>query len=658
MLRKRSLEACARGANYLVAAQSVEGGFTTVVSYDQNDFSGASEQTTTFIVALVMGAIANYDGGEQFERLKASAARFLMQQQSVYGGFNYWPRGYEQAKAHPYPDDLDDTACALLALQLYRSELVTAEMLAAFVHLLTVCETQVGGPYRTWVVPDGADEVWRDVDVGVNSNIAFLLAQHEVVLPRLIELAEEAICTESYTTPYYSVSECPVVYFLSRFYQGEWSSVLRHHILARRDRHGWWGNAMDSALAVSALLNLEARPNEVEQALHLILEDEREDGWPARALYVERVERDRILYAGSSAVSTAFVMEALSKYHQALRRKQRAGRVKLTARSDQPLYQMVVTKVRDRFASLTGDLQSQAQAALDRMLERDQDRQIVLLPMVWEEALRPATESMSSEMLVDFGAASLYGWMSYTIYDDFLDNEGKPPLLPVANVALRELVMLLPRIMPTVGGEALVQGVIDRIEAANAWEVLHCRAVIRHGKLTLREIPDYGEYGMLADRSLGHALGPMGILLQRGCGINESAMQLTLKFFRHYLIARQLNDDAHDWEEDLLAGRVNAVGALLLRGVAAAEESLVEQPLEPLMVRLKRRLWEHEIVEVCELVSRHVAAARDALEQNPLLERAGGLVALLDPLEAAANEALQERARTLAFMRAYEKGRL
>jgi hypothetical protein len=122
-----------------------------------------------------------------------------------------------------------------------------------------------------------------------------------------------------------------------------------------------------------------------------------------------------------------------------------------------------------------------------------------------------------------------------------------------------------------------------------------------------------------------------------------------LTFFRHYLIARQLNDDAHDWEADLKLGQVNAVGCLVLKK-ARVRRALSLTQIAP---QLQPVFWNTVIVEVCHLIFHHLGQAKQALHASKLITQPAILENLLTKYEVAAHEALREREKTLEFLAAY-----
>jgi hypothetical protein len=236
--------------------------------------------------------------------------------------------------------------------------------------------------------------------------------------------------------------------------------------------------------------------------------------------------------------------------------------------------------------------------------------------------------------------------VAYTLYDDFLDDEGSPVTLPLANMALRELVLLLER-DPAPGLGVVATRQLDCMETANAWEVSHCR-IKRQTELLTVAPPDYGDLSRLADRSIGHSLGCTAMLLELGYGAESVEVRAVEQFFHHFLIARQLSDEAHDWKSDLHNGHINAVGAMLLAGQPKRGRNVAA-----LYERLEKSFWERELLDACDLMDSHIASARRALREAQIITRPDFLEALLAPLARASDKARHDSQQTLQFLKGY-----
>ncbi len=641
-------------ARILTADQQTDGSFVGYSVPAGKAFeAGAKEYWTTFAPALIVGAISGVRDRE-IGLVRERAADWLAAQHGPQWSFNYWARQAKERKSQPYPDDWDDTSCAVIALTLARPEVVTGEVLGHLVTLLTNTEMAEGGPYRTWIVPADAGEHWQDVDVAVNANIAYLLHLHGVDLPNLEQLADERVAAGELSSPYYP-SAYPIEYFVSRWYQGAHRVQLLERVL-KRQRRGRWGNPLDTALAVSTCLNLGAEPAAVAEAVAW-LRGLDEAAVQAEAFCMDPAVEGVKYVAGSRALTAALCLEATAKYEAARQpagHKEPASRAGAGARGKaaggpaERVSERVVAEAMARFEQCGGDILAAAEHMRDRLLGGTAAGQITLLPYLFRRALGENGRGISDERVVELGKISFYGWLAYTVYDDFLDEEGKPTLLSAANVAMRELVRELGvEAARRAGFGQLAWPILDRQEAANAWEVSHCR-VGRQADLTRVPVPQFGNLWALAERSMGHALGCLAITMELGHEAGSAEVRTVQEFFRHYLTARQLGDDASDWKEDLLRGQINAVGAQLLEGVDRRGRSVRD-----LYLQLERQFWERDLTVVNEWIFRELTQARAALKKLEFIRQPDVLETLLAPVEDGARKSQSQQQQTLEFLRAY-----
>jgi hypothetical protein len=610
----------------------------------------AGAHTTTFMVSVILGALANVKD-RRLEQVRERAITWLLKQPGPQWAFNYWPREAPERATRSYPDDWDDTSCAVIALTLARPRAVTGEVLGHIVTMLTNTEVAEGGPYRTWIVPDDAPKHWHDVDLAVNANIAYMLQLHGVDLPHLTQLVDERIAADEVRSPYY-VDPVMIEYFLARWYRGGQQERLLERILARRQGERW-GTALETAASVTAALNLGAEPAAVAGAVMWL---RGLGGVEAEAAWVDLAIKDNERVMGSRALTAALVLEAAAKFEAAAKDESGTAAAGGTARGEhnvaERIHEQVVMRSMARLTEPGGEIAAAARRLHDRLLGGAAGGQITLLPYLFRQALGEHGRGIDDERVVALGMISFYGWVAYTVYDDFLDEDGEPVLLPMANVAMRELVLAVQREdARTPGFGAAAWPVLDRQEAANAWEVAHCR-VGRQGELLRVAAPDFGDRRVLADRSMGHGLGCLAIMLGLGQGAGSAETRALEAFFHHFLIARQLGDDASDWRADLRKGQINAVGAHLLGGPRQRGGSVRE-----LYERLDRRFWEQGLTDVNAWTQRELDAARAALGRARLVARPAGLeTALLRPIEEAMRQAQDQQRQAAEFVRAYRPG--
>lgn len=622
--------AISNGIAYLQVRQLPTGGFASCSSADPQRFSEAVSYQTIFSTTLILQNLSFLPETEQLQSLKAKTIKFLLHQKSPRGSWNYWDRQSRESKTFPYPDDLDDSFCALTALQLAEPSLITGAVLADATHLLTALETAEGGPYKTWLVGPEMSEAWHDVDLGVNLNIGYFLHLNGVELPNLTHFFNSAFTTEQITTPYYPL-QLPILFFASRFlHKPMQRKYLLRLVLKIKPQ-----NSLETALQLLILLNLNHKPHSVFELKDKLIAKQLSNGsWPAATFYTGvNPDQTKKFLAGSTALTTSFVLCALHKVVELEKPKQQnSTRVKTKLKAK------ILKKVARRFANLSPEIQQIAKQYLKQVERNDQGGQITLLPWLFCQAIGNRVTAISEETLAALGAASVYGWVAYTIYDDFLDAEAKIVTLPLANICLRELTVIFTQFHPEDAEfQKLFQRVLDQQEAANAWEVTHCRFNSALG-WNAAKTPDFGDLAMLAHRSLGHCLGCAAISLKLQYHPESQMVKNLEQFFQHYLIARQLNDDAHDWEADLARGQINAVGARLI----------VVSPSDR-----KKLFWTETIDWVCDTMRQHLTLAEAALQNMSELQKPEILRALLTSQVRALTRVQAEREKAQEFLENY-----
>lgn len=577
--------------------------------------------------------------------IREAGIRFLLAQKSERWSFNYWARGAHERITLPYPDDCDDTFAALAAIARHNNALIDGHALSAVAKILTGREVQEGGPYRTWLVPDDARTAWQDVDPVVNSTIGYFLSLVGVRLPQLQKFLEDAACKGQLSSPYYP-GIFPAVYFLSRFYKSCGIAGMANATRAaladiitrrlRRNGHDSGLTTLERAMAISSLVALGQTKNfPLDAATDLLVAQLEREGFLPCAFCIDPARDGKRCYAGASALTAAFCAEALTlaPSHRAISN----GAGSATSTPIPTIHNHIRGLARTACRSLDSDLRTMAIT----QIERTTDEKITMLAYEFHEALYKKGTFIPPDLIESLSLANLFGWMAYDIYDDALDGEDGAALIPCANFFLRALTETYHSLGARAAGIApLFKNTMDRIDNANAWEQRHCRIP------AAEPLPSFGDHQTLADRSIGHALGPLAMLLLAGYDANGKEYKNVESFFRHYLIARQLHDDAHDWAEDLLRGRVTSVGVIVLN-------NFKEKYSDAALPQLKKIFWEETIDVVARTIIAHVDAARRARESSPLSDT-DFMESALQRLASGARRAIAERNEALVFLKDYK----
>ncbi|HZM64268.1 MAG TPA: prenyltransferase/squalene oxidase repeat-containing protein [Candidatus Saccharimonadales bacterium] len=630
-------DAVARGIAYLESTQAVDGSFMTYTSTSRT-FRTAHPLPTTFGSALILGALG---GVANSEAIRERIAQWLLGQKNADWSFNYWTKGAAERTTRPYPNDLDDTCCALIGLYLHNPALVDAPCLANVVRLLVAAEYEVGGPYKTWLAPKTSPIAWHDVDLVVNANVAYLLELVAEPLPKLQALMGKAILSGNLTSPYYPLP-LVVMYFIARAYHGEGVGQLAANILGMQ-AYGHWKTPAQTALAVSALRYTgHAVPAE---AIVFLTDKQQSDGsWPAEPLWLDKSDKNKAAYAGSAALTTALVIEALAKTSKNIEKP-----VTQKCPSSSVL---IVRKAGNCVQSLGQPLRSEMLIVITRMSHCQSIQEIVLLPQLFASALRQ-TPHLAQSFYEELGLANLFGWIAYTIYDDFLDAEGNAQKLGVANVSMRKSLHSFAAAQPN--NSAFQQRVADafnRIDNANTWEVSCCRFETDGKTVYVSGLPTFRTTSFLGERSVGHVLAPLGVLAAAGLALDDPRVALFEKGFCHYLAARQLNDDLHDWRQDFAKGRITYVVAHLLREIGAKPG---RQSYARLQAQLEKQFWQHSLGKLCSKVMRQIQLSRQAYKRSQLFVPNNPFDELLVKLEATMQHTMAEQQKALQFLKAFRK---
>ncbi len=651
----------------LQESQSPDGGFASIAGQDA-EMSRPAEKLTVFAAALILQCLEKIPSSAEGPKdlIVEKGISFLMSQKSPRWSWNYWQSGSGEAAL---PDDLDVTSCALSAIEAHRTEIIGGQGLASAVKLLLQAEDREGGPYHTWLVDRAAHPAWAGIDPVVNANIVLFLAMRDVALPNLTGadgLLAEAIDHERFSSLYY-FSPVTALYFLSRPYARLKAASERKENIFRQDtarkarelllkyrKDDQWNNPLETALAISALINFDAKEDQdgdafraIERGIAKISSCDEDGRWKAYALYVQRRSKDQEAYSGAPSVTSAFCIEALQAY---LDMKKEADQPDECASSEALDLQAGIFEAFSRRFEGAGEIRSDIPKILKRVTEKDPGNQIALLPYFFSKALGDEEADMS--LMKELGIANLAGWTAYRIYDDFLDEEGRPELLPCANVCLRMASCDYARLMPE-SGQDLFRKIMDGMDAANAWERNHTYMPDEGFLEEVCMLPDYGSHESLAHKSLPHCLGPLIILMRKGYGADSVEISRTVSFFHHYILARQLNDDAHDWLSDLERGFVNSAGTKVLEAWRKGSGHAERRSLEEIRSEFQMTFWTETIEVISADIHEHVARAREALSGIHAVKDGRYLESLLLPLERAAKQAISERDSTLAFLDRY-----
>jgi hypothetical protein len=293
-------------------------------------------------------------------------------------------------------------------------------------------------------------------------------------------------------------------------------------------------------------------------------------------------------------------------------------------------------------------VQAQTLQFLTRIEAADATREIAAISQFTKLALKDAR--IPPAKLQMLGEANVHSWIAYSIYDHILDKEADASLLPAANVCMRLALERYKQSLPARHPlQPLITHYFDKVDTTSAWELTACRFNIKDDSIHIGALPNYEQHEALAWRSCIHILGPQIVASFTPSMSRKHVEHLTIGL-HHYLIARQLGDDIHDWREDLIAGRISAVVALLLSRQGVREDSV--HNLTELVAAIQEDFLDAGAIEVSNLILQHAEHALSQLTTagcDPTSE----LIDLVRRLERMAQGSIHHQQQFISFRRTY-----
>jgi hypothetical protein len=565
--------------------------------------------------------------------IKELLFNYLLTQKSSHFTWSYWNRASPDASAYPYPDDLDDTFIALSAIVQHRPSLIDEEAMVSIVNTLIQNESEEGGPYHTWHVPSDLRSSWSDIDVVVNSNVMHFLSLMDIKIPNLVSYIDQHIISGTLRSKYYR-SSIVIIYFISKWYNGDHKDklvALLNECQPQTD--------LEAALFISAQCNLD-NPKDASRYIDELLTAKDYFPYP---LFIERIQGSETYWSGCAPLTCVAIIEALTLYERAQKNKE----VIADEKSSSGLHGAI-----SEFAyRYPGGIQQRIIAEFTTI---EKIPMVLELPSLFLEHIDARYKSIHHQDCIDqLILANALGWIGYTLYDDIMDGDRSVLDIPTASICIKEVS----RIFQSITSSEVVFRILNGIDTANYWEHAKCKRPMIGSILSLSEqLPDYSDRLILAQKSLGVSLAPLILILISDHSDKSREADALESFFRHYLIARQLNDDAHDWLDDLKKGFLNSVSVIIINQYRKIRRGVNEIDLVAEQEAFQKIFWHSVIDQIASDIFNHIELARNDIMKLTILTDTNFLSDLLIPLERSAEKAINDRDSALRFLKGYTSG--
>lgn len=314
----------------------------------------------------------------------------------------------------------------------------------------------------------------------------------------------------------------------------------------------------------------------------------------------------------------------------------------------------IIETAQDRFKNLETDFKEIALEEINRTLKKNKDKQMSLMSYYFKLALGANGKNISEDFVVQAGLANIFYWTAFIIYDDFWDEDDKaiPRILPAANLYARHYTDFYSQDPEF---RVFFHDLMDKLDAANTWETIYCRTKVINSKFTIPDkLPDYGNYDFKFYPASGQILGPVAMLAKVGFTLNSQEVSDLTDYFKNYLIAMQINDDAHDYIEDMERGHLSTVVVMLLYDWQEKYPEQKEIDLVADLKKLQELFWLKTIKTACELAVTYTTLSREALAKLYFLEDPAPLAHFINIAENVARTALDEQQKSIDFLREFK----
>jgi len=260
----------------------------------------------------------------------------------------------------------------------------------------------------------------------------------------------------------------------------------------------------------------------------------------------------------------------------------------------------------------------------------------ILFPFVFNSSLTAPIRDES--LLLKVSAGNIALWLSQSLYDDIVDKQRSPEYIPMAVFLTNLGLELFDEILPNT---PIAREALSRASTALYWEISHCQKESLAKALSAELLPNYGDHTVLGEKLSGYSLAPVTLLLLSGFSIGSREVEVTRTFFEKYSVARQLNDDAHDWLSDLDQGKINSVSALVLKAYPNESKKY-----------LQKIFWREISLTVFQLIETILQEANRCIEEMNFLGNTQHLTKMLTDAKESIIKGRTERKKVLEFISA------
>jgi hypothetical protein len=503
------------------------------------------ESDAVFPHALLLNSLANT--GRFGLKIREILFTKLLDQRGLLSTYNYWFEESPMNVVERYPNDLDDTCCAWIALIKQRPSLMDKKTFFELLKVFSFCYDKNNGGYRTWIVKK-EERLWQNFDLGVNINVLRFLSNYGFRPKKAYEILDLSVILGKLNSVFYC-GDLPLIYFLSDFYRGKGLISLRKRITYLMEI-----KKNDPALVLVGIAALRFGFVDLitKKLVKSIQSFQRVDGsYPIFPFYYYQYKNSETNYYQGDLMSTGFYIEFKNLLKELS--------IKI---GDKEKKDILTNQIKTSLACVHQvDLEAELLNRVKRLMRSDSNELLIFLA---DRLCGDLNQVNLSVVDLNFLAiVQTFANVAYEIYDDINDEQKNLDALPIANIALYVLFKQI---------DLFPKSSLCRKNLLDCFITLEKNFYFEKKKLSfnklmwikLKNLSEIELFKITLEKA--KATGFSSYLLLDLSKIKDAKIIKKI-IFLIYLI-KQFNDDFHDCFVDLKNHKFNLVNYYLLNKIS------------------------------------------------------------------------------------------
>lgn len=311
-----------------------------------------------------------------------------------------------------------------------------------------------------------------------------------------------------------------------------------------------------------------------------------------------------------------------------------------------PTQNRTLIHIEDEISNISTDIAMKFAPYIEEIKSSKSQSFITQLPQQFNNSYLKS--KISATNVYPLNLATTYGWIAYTVFDHIWDRESKEDDLAVGTISLRKSHTFFRNWSTKKDWHIFVDNTFNTIDDSFTWETLNCR--FKNSQLNRITLCDYNEIEKkYINRSFGLSLGVIAVLYENGYKQDSSEWNHISSVFSHFIASKQINDDAHDWYEDLLTGKINLANYKLIEFVSHQKIKYSTDDKS----ELQKLYWDNIIVDIMNQVINHANKALDSINSLNHLGSFEILSHAVNNQKLIAKNTLDERQKAIDFIKSF-----